>query len=513
MTVQPNDRRAGPFTSGTSFPFDFKVFSKTDLLVVRTDSNGVDFDLVLDSDYTVALNADQDNDPGGTVSYALATGDTVTILGNLTFEQPTQITNAGGFYPRVIESALDRIVMLVQQVSESIGRALRLPISTPSGFNAELPAPRGSTLLGINETGTGFQAYPISSEVIDPATLPVFQGDSGAGGAKGVVPAPSAGDAAANKFLAASGGWMGLGLGTAAARDVGTAANNVVALDGSGKLPAVDGSLLTNIARRSARRQTVLFGPVDSNGLSSFGGSTGGTTVTAAGTLILTAANGCDANGPVDRVGAITNPSWTGLSTNGTMYLYLDINADGTCTPTSSTLAPIYQEGGAYSTTNNQFTFNVSEMVGKVGNGSSAAQVYRVCVGQVTVSGGVVTAIVWYALKGRYVSPFTATLPGASTSVSLTHNLGVNTFQPAQLIFECIAADNGFAVGSRLQAGSFATTNTTIVFPGTVWDALTMGFSTANGAGPWLAAPKAGGSPANLTNASWKYAMIIDRGW
>lgn len=35
----------------------------------------------------------------------------------------------------------------------------------------------------------------------------VFVGDSGSGGTKGLVPAPAAGDAAANKFLKASGGW------------------------------------------------------------------------------------------------------------------------------------------------------------------------------------------------------------------------------------------------------------------------------------------------------------------
>ena len=39
-----------------------------------------------------------------------------------------------------------------------------------------------------------------------------------------------------------------LGLGTAATQTVGTSASNVVQLDGSAKLPAVDGSQLTNIA-------------------------------------------------------------------------------------------------------------------------------------------------------------------------------------------------------------------------------------------------------------------------
>jgi len=45
----------------------------------------------------------------------------------------------------------------------------------------------------------------------------------------------------------ASAGRTTLGLGTAAVLDVGTSANNVVQLDGSGALPAVDGSNLTNI--------------------------------------------------------------------------------------------------------------------------------------------------------------------------------------------------------------------------------------------------------------------------
>jgi hypothetical protein len=38
--------------------------------------------------------------------------------------------------------------------------------------------------------------------------LAVFAGDTGTGGARGMVPAPAAGDAAAHKFLSASGGWV-----------------------------------------------------------------------------------------------------------------------------------------------------------------------------------------------------------------------------------------------------------------------------------------------------------------
>ncbi len=41
-----------------------------------------------------------------------------------------------------------------------------------------------------------------------PATDTPFTGDSGTGGASGLVPAPAAGDAVANKFLSATGGWV-----------------------------------------------------------------------------------------------------------------------------------------------------------------------------------------------------------------------------------------------------------------------------------------------------------------
>lgn len=169
-------------------------------------------------------------------------------------------------------------------------------------------------------------------------------------------------------------------------------------------------------------RQTVLSGTVDSNGFSSFGGSTGTATVTAATTLVATAANGVS-----NRTGSIVNPSWTGLSTNGTMYGYMDVNADGTCTVGSGTLAPIYQWGGTPSVTNGQFTFNIQEMKGYVGNGSTATQIYRVYVGEFTVAGGVVTAIIWYQLMARYISAATAWTTAAS--VSFNHYIGINIEQ------------------------------------------------------------------------------------
>ncbi|MDO8778907.1 MAG: hypothetical protein Q7K57_61345 [Burkholderiaceae bacterium] len=258
-------------------------------------------------------------------------------------------------------------------------------------------------------------------------------------------------------------------------------------------------------------RQTVLSGPVDSDGFSAFGGSTGGTTVTASGTLIVTAANGFVAAGQQNRIGSIVNPSWTGLSTNGTMYMYLDVNADETCTTGSGTLLPGDQWGGPYSTIANQFTFNKQEMIGKVGNGATADQTYRVYAGEVTVAGGVVTAITWYALMGRYDSGWTATLPSASAVVSKNSNLGVYP-DASSVIIECISADNGYAVGDRIVSPLFTgvgSANSGGVMP-VVATRNTVGFATGSVAN--YVTPKAGGVAATLTLASWKWKIVASRG-
>lgn len=277
--------------------------------------------------------------------------------------------------------------------------------------------------------------------------------------------------------------------------------------------PATLAPVLAAITRGGSR-QTALSGPVDSSGLPAFGGSTGSTTVTASGTLIVTAANGWNASGALDRVGSITNPSWTGLSTNGAMYLYLDIAENGACTPGGTTLAPIYQWGGVYGTTSGQNTYNIQEAVMKVGNGSTASQVYRVFVGEVTVSGGVVTAITWYALMGRYDSGLIATLTGTGTNVSANHNLGVtpdpNNFG---LAIECVVSELGYAVGDRIM-GPLTGYNGNYEEPILTWsNTKTIGFSTNNSVNWRVASRLSPGTLVNTTASNWKYRLFAARGW
>lgn len=145
MTVSSTLRKAGPFNGNgvtTAFPFAFKVFAKTDIEVVKTDAAGVQTTLVLDSDYSVALNVDQDSSPGGTITYPvvgspLPIGQHLDVVGSLVASQPTDITNLGRFLPQVEEDAFDRGVILVQQLEEKVARAL----IAPAGDTADLVLP------------------------------------------------------------------------------------------------------------------------------------------------------------------------------------------------------------------------------------------------------------------------------------------------------------------------------------------------------------------------------------
>ena len=135
MTISSSIRKAGPYVgtgSQTVFPFAFKVFSASDLYVVKYNTTTkAETVLTLTTHYTVSVNADQDNSPGGSVTLlsALASGYTLTLTSKLDYLQPTDLTNQGGFYPEVITTALDRTTVQIQQLAEQVDRCPKVQIS------------------------------------------------------------------------------------------------------------------------------------------------------------------------------------------------------------------------------------------------------------------------------------------------------------------------------------------------------------------------------------------------
>lgn len=137
MTIPATPRKAGPFPGNgvaVAFPFTFRVNEAQDVAVWFTGADGVQ--LQLDpADYSIIVNPDQDAAPGGTVTYPsdplaapLTADEVLNLVGATSYEQPTSIQNSSTFPAQVVQLALDRIVMMVQQLAELFARALRFPV-------------------------------------------------------------------------------------------------------------------------------------------------------------------------------------------------------------------------------------------------------------------------------------------------------------------------------------------------------------------------------------------------
>jgi len=166
MTISTNTlRRTGPTPGNgvtTAFPFAWKVFAESEVTVVElVTATGVETTKAITTHYTVALNADQDANPGGTVNAVAAPASTVkwTLVSGVQAVQPADLLTGGGYYPVVIENELDRAIILIQQITETGGRVLTLPVSTALDVDATLPAPVANRVIGWNSLGTALVNY------------------------------------------------------------------------------------------------------------------------------------------------------------------------------------------------------------------------------------------------------------------------------------------------------------------------------------------------------------------
>lgn len=115
----------------TIFSFAFKLLKPTDLEVRIALSGQVETTLE-ESAYTVVLNESQDNNPGGTVTLKapLAKDAALVIISDTPYLQPTTYTNRGGFYPEQLNTNLDRLTILTQQLKEHLSRTLTFPVTS-----------------------------------------------------------------------------------------------------------------------------------------------------------------------------------------------------------------------------------------------------------------------------------------------------------------------------------------------------------------------------------------------
>ena len=136
MTVETTTARkiVDGNNSATSFTTGFKVLNDDDLTVILRDNSAeTETTLVQDTHYSLSGIGDSEV----TVTYPLSGSpltatESLVLIREVDYDQSTSIANQTGFYPEVLEAALDFIVMQVQQLREELQRSLRLSKSSAS---------------------------------------------------------------------------------------------------------------------------------------------------------------------------------------------------------------------------------------------------------------------------------------------------------------------------------------------------------------------------------------------
>ncbi|HCP5106972.1 TPA: hypothetical protein OD973_001172 [Escherichia coli] len=119
----------------TSFPYTFRIFKESDLVVQVVDLDENIAVLALDTDYTVT-GAGGYNGGNVILSKALANGYQISISRELPVTQETDLRNQGKFFAEVHEDALDKLTMLIQQVRSWFSLALRKPSFVANYYDA-----------------------------------------------------------------------------------------------------------------------------------------------------------------------------------------------------------------------------------------------------------------------------------------------------------------------------------------------------------------------------------------
>ncbi len=185
MTVLSSTSRNDYVGNGatTVYPYTFRIFANGDLVVTQTTAAGVESTLTLDVDYTVS-GAGSASGGNVTLTTALPGDGTdensskLTIRRVLAATQSTDLRSQGKVQAEVIERALDRAVMLVQQALDRANRCLSLPESE-AGTDATTILPpleeRKGMAAGWDATGRPGAYGPLGGATVSAAMVPVVQ--------------------------------------------------------------------------------------------------------------------------------------------------------------------------------------------------------------------------------------------------------------------------------------------------------------------------------------------------
>lgn len=305
MTISSQSRKAGPFIGNgvtVAFPFAFKVFAASDVYVVRATDTGTESVLTVGTHYSVTLNSNQNSNPGGTVTLgaALASNYKLVITSAVPNLQPVDITNNGGFYPKVINDALDRVTIMAQQLALDSSRAVKLPITsaltgdefTAQLFDARDEAVDSAVAAAISATGAANSATSASASA-STATTKASEASTSASGAaiSATAASGSATAAAGSATTAGNSATTATTKAGEAASSATAAASSATASAGSATTATTKAGEATTAAAAAAGSQTAAASSASSAGTSATNASNSATSASNSATSATSSAS------------------------------------------------------------------------------------------------------------------------------------------------------------------------------------------------------------------------------
>jgi alpha-tubulin suppressor-like RCC1 family protein len=149
----------GTNTGNQSCPIPFLWYEETDIVVTLIPASGTAQTLVLNTDYILLGTG---NPAGGSAMLftPVPTTTTINLSRNVPATQLTSFVTGDRFPASVVERALDKATMLVQQFLRASNRTLRFGAASPEQPElAPVPA-SGQYVLGVSEGNLGWQTPP-----------------------------------------------------------------------------------------------------------------------------------------------------------------------------------------------------------------------------------------------------------------------------------------------------------------------------------------------------------------
>lgn len=151
--------------STTVFPFTFECKKSEHIQLFIKDAAG---NIASTTNFSIDLEQKKITYPK--TGEPLPEGQKLIILRQLPLHQLLNLLNQGPYYAEDVEETFDEVVMMLQQVSERLGRSLTISvdIDAESSFNTIIPLEAGKTFR-VKDDGTGFEVTEDPGKVIDEA--------------------------------------------------------------------------------------------------------------------------------------------------------------------------------------------------------------------------------------------------------------------------------------------------------------------------------------------------------